>query len=164
MVQSTAGLRFLEIPRTYGRAEAGLPRIRLHDLRHSAASYMAQTGVSLYVIQQVLGHSNPSVTQRYAHLSAETLLNAANCTSDCDPGGDAGAGVGPRGLAAVGRQGRPSGPGDARGLRGAPGCAAWGPECPARDPFPAPGVAYPPGAPRPAACDAREVRSDSPGS
>jgi site-specific recombinase XerD len=43
---------------------------------------MAQAGVSLYVIQQVLGHSNPSVTQRYAHLSAETLLDAANCTSD----------------------------------------------------------------------------------
>jgi site-specific recombinase XerD len=43
---------------------------------------MAQAGASLYVIQQVLGHSNPSVTQRYAHLSAETLLDAANCTSD----------------------------------------------------------------------------------
>jgi len=43
---------------------------------------MAQAGISLYVIQQVLGHSNPSVTQRYAHLSAETLLDAANCTSD----------------------------------------------------------------------------------
>jgi len=64
------------------RAEAGLNRLRLHDLRHSAASYMAQAGVSLYVIQQVLGHSNPSVTQWYAHLSAETLLDAANCTSD----------------------------------------------------------------------------------
>jgi site-specific recombinase XerD len=43
---------------------------------------MAQAGISLYVIQQVLGHINPSVTQRYAHLSAETLLDAANCTSD----------------------------------------------------------------------------------
>ena len=64
------------------RAEAGLPRLRLHDLRHSAASYMAQAGVSLYIIAGVLGHSNPSVTQRYAHLSAETLLDAANCTSD----------------------------------------------------------------------------------
>ena len=64
------------------RAEAGLPRLRLHDLRHSAASYMAQAGVSLYVIQQVLGHSDPSVTQRYAHLSAETLLDAANRTSE----------------------------------------------------------------------------------
>jgi len=64
------------------RAEAGLPRLRLHDSRHSVASYMAQAGISLYVIQQVLGHSNPSVTQRYAHLSAETLLDAANCTSD----------------------------------------------------------------------------------
>jgi site-specific recombinase XerD len=43
---------------------------------------MAQAGISLYVIQQVLGHSNPSVTQRYAHLSAETLLDAVNCTSE----------------------------------------------------------------------------------
>jgi integrase len=63
------------------RTEVGLPRLRLHDLRHSATSYMAQAGVSLDVIQQVLGHSNPSVTQRYAHLSAETLLDAANCIS-----------------------------------------------------------------------------------
>jgi integrase len=64
------------------RAEAGLNHLRFHDLRHSAASYMAQAGASLYVIQQVLGHSEPSVTQRYAHRSAETLLDAANRTSE----------------------------------------------------------------------------------
>ena len=64
------------------RREAGLPNLRIHDLRHSAASYMAQAGVSLYVIQQVLSHSDPSVTQRYAHLSIKTLQDAADKTSD----------------------------------------------------------------------------------
>jgi integrase len=64
------------------RAEAGLPHLRIHDLRHSAASYMAQAGISIYIIQQVLGHSDPSVTQRYAHLSTKNLHDAADCTSD----------------------------------------------------------------------------------
>ena len=64
------------------RTEAGLPNLRIHDLRHSAASYMAQAGVSLYVIQQVLSHSDPSTTQRYAHLSTKTLHDAADRTSD----------------------------------------------------------------------------------
>ena len=40
---------------------------------------MAQAGG---IIQQVLSRSNPLVTQRYAHLSAETRLTADNCTSD----------------------------------------------------------------------------------
>ncbi len=57
---------------------AGLPNLRLHDLRHMHASMLINSGQSLYVVQQILGHSDPSVTQRYAHLSTESLQQAAN--------------------------------------------------------------------------------------
>lgn len=67
------------------RREAGLEgtlkggrSLRLHDARHAAASAMVSSGQSLYSVQKILGHSDPSVTQRYAHLSTEALQDAAN--------------------------------------------------------------------------------------
>ena len=60
------------------REEAGLPWLRLHDLRHMHASMLINSGRSLYEVQQILGHSDPSVTQRYAHLSTKSLQDAAN--------------------------------------------------------------------------------------
>jgi integrase len=59
------------------RARAGLSEVRLHDLRHSFASFLVNHGVSLYVVQGLLGHSNAKTTQRYAHLAQQTLLEAA---------------------------------------------------------------------------------------
>lgn len=63
------------------RKKAGLPKLRLHDLRHQFASFLVNDGQSLYTVQQILGHSDPSVTQRYAHLSVTALQNAANSAS-----------------------------------------------------------------------------------
>jgi hypothetical protein len=63
------------------RNKAGLPRLRCHDLRHLAASLMINSGASLYTVQQVLGHSNPSVTERNAHLSQRTLQERSNRAS-----------------------------------------------------------------------------------
>lgn len=63
------------------REKAGLPKLRLHDLRHQFASFLVNDGQSLYTVQQILGHSDPSVTQRYAHLSVTALQNAANSAS-----------------------------------------------------------------------------------
>lgn len=60
------------------REKAGLPNLRCHDLRHMAASNLINTGASLYIVQQILGHSDPSVTQRYAHLSIKSLQDASN--------------------------------------------------------------------------------------
>ncbi|PLW68149.1 site-specific integrase [Pseudohalioglobus lutimaris] len=60
------------------RKEADLEHIRLHDLRHMNASMLINSGHSLYVVQQVLGHSDPAVTQRYSHLTPDTLQEAAN--------------------------------------------------------------------------------------
>jgi integrase len=51
---------------------AGLANFRFHDLRHSAASYMAQAGASLLEIGVVLGHRSQQTTARYAHLAADS--------------------------------------------------------------------------------------------
>lgn len=60
------------------REKAGLPNLRLHDLRHQFASFLVNSGRSLYEVQKILGHSSHSVTERYAHLSQASLLEAAN--------------------------------------------------------------------------------------
>lgn len=55
---------------------AKLPGLRLHDLRHSAASFMVNSGVDLFAVGKVLGHANVASTARYSHLANETLLKA----------------------------------------------------------------------------------------
>ena len=63
------------------RSDAGLPHLRLHDLRHQAASNLINSGSGLYIVQQILGHSDPSVTQRYSHLSMKSLNDASDNAS-----------------------------------------------------------------------------------
>ena len=67
----------LHFPWTRIKERAGLDGVRLHDLRHSFASFLVNEGVSLYVVQGLLGHTQPRTTQRYAHLAQHTLNNAA---------------------------------------------------------------------------------------
>ena len=50
----------------------------MHDLRHSFASMPINSGRTLYEVQHILGHTQVKTTQRYAHLSQDTLLAAAN--------------------------------------------------------------------------------------
>lgn len=64
------------------RRRAGLNDLRLHDLRHSFASFLVNKGVSLYVVQGLLGHTQVRMTQRYAHLAPQTLLDAAEVVAD----------------------------------------------------------------------------------
>ena len=58
--------------------EAGLPGLRLHDLRHSFDSIGAGASLGLPIIGRLLGHSTPSTTQRYAHLDADPMHRAAD--------------------------------------------------------------------------------------
>ena len=72
---------FVTITRVWHRLrkQIGIPHFRIHDLRHSYASFMANSGRSLYEIQQLLGHADSRVTQRYSHLTTKTL-HEASCT------------------------------------------------------------------------------------
>ena len=58
------------------RKAAKLPGLRIHDLRHSAASFMVNSGVDLFAVGKVLGHASYQSTQRYSHLANDTLLAA----------------------------------------------------------------------------------------
>lgn len=60
------------------RENAGLADLRIHDLRHSFASFLINNGRSLYEVQRILGHADTKTTMRYAHLSQSSLLDAAN--------------------------------------------------------------------------------------
>lgn len=60
------------------RKRAGLSDVRVHDLRHSFASLLVNAGRTLYEVQHILGHTQVKTTQRYAHLSQDTLREAAN--------------------------------------------------------------------------------------
>jgi integrase len=53
------------------RNAAGLPDVRFHDLRHSAASYLAMSGASLMDIAAILGHKTLAMVKRYSHLSEQ---------------------------------------------------------------------------------------------
>lgn len=59
------------------RNELGLKDMRIHDLRHSFASFLVNSGHSLYEVQKMLGHADPRTTMRYAHLGQDSLLAAA---------------------------------------------------------------------------------------
>lgn len=59
------------------RTDAGLNHVRLHDLRHSFASIAVSGGASLPIIGALLGHSDSSTTQRYAHLHDDPLKAAS---------------------------------------------------------------------------------------
>lgn len=64
------------------RIKANLKDVRMHDLRHSFASQLVNSGRSLYEVQILLGHSNIKMTQRYAHLSNESLMSAVSCAGN----------------------------------------------------------------------------------
>jgi len=63
------------------RKKAGLPHLRLHDLRHQYASFLVSGGRALYDVQRRLGYFDQKVTMRHAHLSTKVLRDAANSRS-----------------------------------------------------------------------------------
>ena len=57
---------------------ADLEGVRIHDLRHTAASVGVGQGLSLPIIGRLLGHSQPQTTSRYAHVDGDPALRAIN--------------------------------------------------------------------------------------
>ncbi len=58
------------------RLAAGLPEVRLHDLRHSYASFALRRGETVLTIGRLLGHRDPATTLRYTHI-ADPMVRAA---------------------------------------------------------------------------------------
>ncbi len=64
------------------RQQAGFPDVRIHDLRHTHASHLVCSGMSLAIVGKLLGHSRSVTTERYAHLSDTPLREAAAVFGD----------------------------------------------------------------------------------
>jgi integrase len=74
------GAALVEIKKLFHavRQEAGITDFRIHDIRHSYASFLVSDGASLPVIGKLLGHTQPQTTNRYAHLDDDPLRLATN--------------------------------------------------------------------------------------
>lgn len=59
------------------RDRAKLPELRIHDLRHSFASFAVANGASLFLIGKALGHTQAATTERYAHLADDPVRGVA---------------------------------------------------------------------------------------
>ncbi|KRB27955.1 site-specific integrase [Acidovorax sp. Root70] len=60
------------------RQAAGLPDVRMHDLRHTFASNLVNSGQPIFVVSKLLGHTQIKTTMRYSHLGDDTLLSAVD--------------------------------------------------------------------------------------
>ncbi len=72
------GVRLNQIKRSFRRAvdKAGLQDFRFHDLRHTAATRMAEAGANAFTLMRILGHSDIRMTARYTHTTDAALRRA----------------------------------------------------------------------------------------
>lgn len=72
------GGQLIDIKRPFGLAcaAAGVKDLRFHDLRHTAATRMADAGTNVVVIAEILGHGDIRTTKRYAHAMEEAKRKA----------------------------------------------------------------------------------------
>ena len=95
VVNSRTGQPYRTIAKQWGRIRkrAEVPFLRIHDLRHASASFLVSNGVCFWVVATLLGHSDPKVTTRYAHLTTKALESAVNVALLKITGGDVFAGM-----------------------------------------------------------------------
>jgi integrase len=77
---NVAGAPLKDVKKFWASAmrQAGITGYRRHDNRHTFASHLVSSGLSLEIVGRLLGHTNPSTTKRYAHLADDPLRAAAN--------------------------------------------------------------------------------------
>jgi integrase len=63
------------------RARAGVPDVRIHDLRHTLASWLVAQGFNLPLVGRALNHTQTATTARYAHLALEPVRAALEQTA-----------------------------------------------------------------------------------
>ena len=78
------GKPYVSIKKRFQRLmeEADLEGVTAHVLRHTAASIMINSGRSLYEVQRLLRHSSSIVTEKYSHLSTESVMAASDTISE----------------------------------------------------------------------------------
>lgn len=81
---SRPGSRYSNVEKPWRRIRsvAGLPDVRIHDLRHSFASVGVGAGIGLPIVGHILGHRQPATTARYAHFANEPVQRAAELLAD----------------------------------------------------------------------------------
>ena len=85
------GGKLTEIKRSFGRAvkTAGISDFRFHDLRHTAATRMADAGADAFTLATILGHSDIRMTARYTHATNSAIHRAvANLEENSDFGNE----------------------------------------------------------------------------
>jgi integrase len=78
--------RAIETPWRRALKAAGIENLRIHDLRHDAASSLINAGTDLYTVGQILGHRSMQTTARYAHLAIAKKQAVVDAVMDNLPG------------------------------------------------------------------------------
>ncbi|MBR1620257.1 site-specific integrase [bacterium] len=77
-INKDTGLPYNDIKKSFNSVleKAEIKDFRFHDLRHTAATRMLENGADIRTVQEILGHSSVSVTERYTHTNAMKKRNA----------------------------------------------------------------------------------------